>query len=543
MTRKMSALEARRQLSFLKSFDRKFQVLDRELQRLNRARDARTTSPSGWPIDGLERTVKSLIGAGAVYGLADISTWAREFLDALGRIRARKTALPQEDMDWLADRIRVLEKMQHDAMERAEETISGRRDSNPEPNGESAEEDTWKSALADAETEENVDGIAERKARLADAAHRFSQKKAPKPASLPRIRGADVTGKPASTVQKIKGAPGGTPVKSTKASAATTALFPENAPHVLEKASNGAPPVPVSDVLSSKPTDDGAENREHSADHDDNDDFVGSSDTMPVDIIDIVDVSEKVGLPRGDANGKSVVDSPPAPTSASERTGGKRRTLWPLAAGVLLLALGVSLYFNFVGKARESETKSPAATTDSSGPSTEAQGDSAAPVSDSAAALAVDDMTDTTSDTGDTVDSSSVEPSPDTGKSRTRAARNRGGRKAARKKTTAAQTSSPTDNAAKSSEAKSNENATGQSTGTSSTKSDDGPTGRLRISMPAGATGEIRIFVDGQKKGKAPRILSLSAGLHEVRFEMDGKSKLKIVSIKTGVTSDVTPRF
>lgn len=203
----------------------------------------------------------------------------------------------------------------------------------------------------------------------------------------------------------------------------------------------------------------------------------------------------------------------------------------------------VSLYFNFVGKSRESVSKAPAATTDSSGPSTKGQDDSAAPASDSASVLAAGDVTDTASDTGDAVDSSSVEPSPDSGKSRTRAARNQGGRKAARKKTTTAQTSSPANNAAKSSAAKSNESATGQSTGTSSTKSDDGPTGRLRISMPAGVTGEIRIFVDGQKKGKAPRILSLSAGLHEVRFEMDGKSKLKMVSIKTGVTSDVTPRF
>jgi len=157
--------------------------------------------------------------------------------------------------------------------------------------------------------------------------------------------------------------------------------------------------------------------------------------------------------------------------------------------------------------------------------------------------LAVGDVTDTASDTGDAADSSSVEPSADTGKSRSRAVRNRGGRKVARKKATAAQTSSPTKNAAKASEAKSDENATGKSTGTSGTQSDNGPTGRLRISMPAGVTGEIRIYVDGQKKGKAPRILSLSAGLHEVRFEMDGKSKLKMVSIKTGVTSDVTPSF
>lgn len=119
MAQNMNELEAKRQLSFLNTFGRKFEGFRREMERLRRARDTGTSFDGKWPTDGLERTAKSLIGAGAVYGLTQIAEWAKLFLKRLDVIGSRDTPPTADDMDWLAHQISALEQLKDEATLRA----------------------------------------------------------------------------------------------------------------------------------------------------------------------------------------------------------------------------------------------------------------------------------------------------------------------------------------------------------------------------------------------------------------------------------------
>ena len=105
----MTKLEAKRQINFLATFDRKFDGFRREIERVKRAVETGTTYGGRWPLDGLERIAKSLVGAGAVYGLLDITDWAKKYLQRLADIREQSAHPTHKELDWQEAKIAVLE--------------------------------------------------------------------------------------------------------------------------------------------------------------------------------------------------------------------------------------------------------------------------------------------------------------------------------------------------------------------------------------------------------------------------------------------------
>jgi len=67
--------------------------------------------------------------------------------------------------------------------------------------------------------------------------------------------------------------------------------------------------------------------------------------------------------------------------------------------------------------------------------------------------------------------------------------------------------------------------------------------GTLNILAPSGNSATIEVLVDGRRKGAIPATLSLSPGLHEITFIRGGQRTIRMVSIKEGVTKEVTPSF
>lgn len=102
------ALTAKRQLGFLATFDKKFEGFRREMERLRRASVTGKSFGGRWPTEGLERIAKSLVGAGAVYSLGEITEWARGFLGRIDAVRASSEPPADADLEWLAAQIGVL---------------------------------------------------------------------------------------------------------------------------------------------------------------------------------------------------------------------------------------------------------------------------------------------------------------------------------------------------------------------------------------------------------------------------------------------------
>jgi CheY-like chemotaxis protein len=120
----LSELGARRQLFFLGTFDKKLQILRRELERLQRA-----ASESGMPggqrsLNEVDRVVRGLVGAGPVYGVENITAWAKETLTRVEAIRQTNAPPTEEDLAWLASEIQELGRLREEAAETAKEDLA-----------------------------------------------------------------------------------------------------------------------------------------------------------------------------------------------------------------------------------------------------------------------------------------------------------------------------------------------------------------------------------------------------------------------------------
>ncbi|MFO8070914.1 MAG: response regulator [Polyangia bacterium] len=116
----VSPLVARRQLGFLETFDKKLEGFRREMERLERAAGSGKSYGGSWPTEGLERIARSLVGAGAVYGLPAVTDWARSFLERLDSLRSGEQAPSRDDFAWLAEQIGALSSLRDEARDRAE---------------------------------------------------------------------------------------------------------------------------------------------------------------------------------------------------------------------------------------------------------------------------------------------------------------------------------------------------------------------------------------------------------------------------------------
>jgi PleD family two-component response regulator len=116
----LNPLVARRRLSYLATFENKIHSLRRGLEQLERAAEGDTSSEGRLPTDELERVSRSLVSAGLVYGLDDVTTWANDFLSRVDEIRKGDTGASEEDVDWLASQILALQEIRDAAIDEAQ---------------------------------------------------------------------------------------------------------------------------------------------------------------------------------------------------------------------------------------------------------------------------------------------------------------------------------------------------------------------------------------------------------------------------------------
>ena len=107
----LSPLVARRRLSYLATFENKIHALRRGLERVRRVADDATTFSGRLPTDDLERVGRSLVGAGLVYGLNEVTDWANSFIAGLANLRRRGELPTEKDFEWLAAQISTLQDL------------------------------------------------------------------------------------------------------------------------------------------------------------------------------------------------------------------------------------------------------------------------------------------------------------------------------------------------------------------------------------------------------------------------------------------------
>ncbi len=120
----LSQLAAQRKLGFLETIDRKLQSLRREAERLRRVAEDPDAPGARRSLSEIDRIARGLVGAGPVYGVEPITTWAKEFLKRVEGMRRNKGAVSEEDLDGLADQIQALEQLREEAMEKAQQNLA-----------------------------------------------------------------------------------------------------------------------------------------------------------------------------------------------------------------------------------------------------------------------------------------------------------------------------------------------------------------------------------------------------------------------------------
>jgi CheY-like chemotaxis protein len=134
----LSALAVARRVGFLGTFDSKIEGLRREMERVGRAAGDPKAFGGRWPVEGLERIGRSLIGAGPVYGLNDVTDWARRFLTRLDELRAGAAGPSDEDMRWLAAEIQVFADLKEAALRETPHAVAQQGEARPETTAEPA---------------------------------------------------------------------------------------------------------------------------------------------------------------------------------------------------------------------------------------------------------------------------------------------------------------------------------------------------------------------------------------------------------------------
>ncbi|MBN2343552.1 MAG: hypothetical protein JXX29_23595 [Deltaproteobacteria bacterium] len=532
MISKPSDSETKRQLSFLNSFERKFQMLHREIQRLERMRQGGSAFAGNWPTDGLERTAKSLIGAGAVYGLTEISKWAEGFLSSLHGIRKNSTPPSDSEMAWLNEQVAELEQLQHNAIARVEKSPAGsssisggdmvfskkkvdpfadmpsapkggvgRRDDGSKANDSDIEANAKRAEEAKKAEAKRAEEAKKAEAKRAEEAKKAEAKKT---VPRPKKKKQDEVAKQQPPLKSQR-----MPLKSQR-----MPLKSQRMPLKSQK-----PPSIIPDVKGSGLFAESLPHQKTAPELNVPEEEAGR-DTMPVEIDDIIDATQSEVTPLPISEGKKAPPLPPPPP---------RRGKWPyVAAAVLAVLLGVSLFFNVFGSsgapARETQKETSSAPVAKVASPKQKQVDLSAKDVKRNGDDSAKDKTVASSEDTDTLKQGSAGDSEGT----------RNTEVVSSKAASASLKKTPKTNT---------DTATNVTTAVKKSVIPAGPTGVLKVSLPAGANSPVTIAVDGKKRGKAPRILKLSPGLHEVTFTMDGKNSLKMVSIKEGETKEVTPKF
>ncbi len=112
---------AKRRLSYLATFESKIQGLKRGLDEIKQVSASLSDNQGGLPTEELEHIARSLVGAGLVYGLQEVTTWANGFLQQIDIIQKREDAATGEDFDWLSSKIFDLQQITDREIARAKE--------------------------------------------------------------------------------------------------------------------------------------------------------------------------------------------------------------------------------------------------------------------------------------------------------------------------------------------------------------------------------------------------------------------------------------
>ncbi len=120
----LSQLAAQRKLGFLGTLDKKLQGLRREAEKLSRAASDPNATGGRRSIDEIDRITRGLVGAGPIYGVPAVTTWAKNFLTKTETLRRKKTAPSEEDLSWLAAQIQDLEQLRDKEVGEVEKKLS-----------------------------------------------------------------------------------------------------------------------------------------------------------------------------------------------------------------------------------------------------------------------------------------------------------------------------------------------------------------------------------------------------------------------------------
>jgi hypothetical protein len=115
------ALDHRRQIIFLKTFDQKIAGLRRENERLERVIANPKIRFSRSSLGGLYRIVNSLLSAGPMYGLDDIGKWAEKTRDWTVEMGKRTEKPSKDELGWLLEAIAELADLRDRALGEIEE--------------------------------------------------------------------------------------------------------------------------------------------------------------------------------------------------------------------------------------------------------------------------------------------------------------------------------------------------------------------------------------------------------------------------------------
>jgi hypothetical protein len=535
-------LATKRKLGFLKTFDKRIEGLKRERQRLERViEDPDPLGPATW-LENVERIVRGFIGAGPVYGINNVSEWAKKTIDEIQAIRERAGPPTEEELLWLSSTTQELNLLHSEAMVEIEEKygVESIQKTTLPP------EDTTVSPHPGMDPTKVTTLPPKQIARAADSISTPPPLGAGSPAITPITEDDIVTSIPdevGSALTRNTGKTAAAPPAEeqtawsgvgparvdTLAPAATTdlpartlaahakmAAGPETRPRPAASApSSPEPPSPKPRSSKQSPApapvkaDSAAEEPKKT-----------KEDTFKLTSNDIDE------LPKG-----SFVESvpPPAPSTASS---GISRA-WIGAMVITWIALLVSLYFNWLSYGAGPITMTDGTASEKPAP-TPADQQKTAP---------------TTPAVGGPVSPISIQekPAPKNAPAKTTAAKKIAKEPAKTKdkppepKAAAKKTGKRKKPAEKPPEKSSEPTAAGKKS--PATVSPSKEAGVLSVLVPPNASGPVSIDVDKRTRGTAPIKIKLKPGLHEVVQNYKGKRTMRIVLIRKGKTKIITAKI
>jgi hypothetical protein len=491
-------LAVKRKAGFLRTFNKRIETLKHEKERLEKTvENPDSLADQPWT-ERVERTVQGFIGAGPVYGITAVSDWAQRTLDHIKHIKQNDHPLTDEDIHWITSITQELVLLHSEALAEIQDDLTQDELADPPSRISRLPLGAFPSAR-----KSNLNALKPDTEASAEESGREAAEEIGEPSDTGTLPPEPVTPAPVATedtAQEIR-SQSAAPIPDEE-----TALGEASIPPPTASIGVYAPPWEPPPSTSEAPESGASQPVDIETSHGRN-----VENTIPLTIEDLTAVVDDRSR-----------NKPPPPLGLGVGPVGKVPFGWKLLTGGLVVALLISLYFNWRGYT--SATDQPISG-DETALDTEQTG--AAPVEptpaadgDNATSAGANDPSrvgaQATSDKD--VPSASKEAPK---KKKRRSSRSRS--KSRTKKTRAA--TSEQQGATKTAEPRPSRT-----------------TGVLSILVPANARGPVAITVDKRPKGNAPLKLSLTPGLHEVVQKYKRTRTMRIVLIQQGKTKVITAK-